>query len=105
MKTIIKSFLLALFFATQILPQEYLEKQFKGYTSPDELITLSANVSFNQAVALLSKVSESVSGKRIVSTVESEEPIGIVLVQYAGLTMKKRRCNHKKKRDNYRTLT
>jgi len=98
MKTTIKSFLFVLFFVAQILPQEFLEKQFKGYRSPDELITLSANVSFNQAVALLSKVSESVSGKRILSTVELDQPIGIeitnmaydkalvVLVQYAGLT-------------------
>jgi len=98
MKTTMKSFLFALIFTVQILPQEYLEKQFTGYRSPDELITLSANVSFNQAVALLSKVSESVSGKRILSTVDLDQPIGIeinnmaydkaliVLIQYAGLT-------------------
>jgi general secretion pathway protein D len=98
MKTTMKSFLFALLFAAHILPQEYLEKQFTGYRSPDELITLSANVPFNQAVALLSKISESVTGKRIIATMDMDTPIGIeitnmpydkaliVLIQYAGLT-------------------
>ena len=97
MKTIVKTFFVVLFFAFQVNPQNYLEREFKGYTNPDELVTLSADVSFDQAIALLSKISESTTGKRIVSTVESSEPIGIeisnmaydkalvVLVQYHGL--------------------
>ncbi|GAB4289154.1 MAG: type II and III secretion system protein [Ignavibacteriaceae bacterium] len=95
MKTFILSVCLIFTFASVVLPQDYLEKQFKGY-SPDELVTMSASLPFNQAIELLSKVSESTTGKRIVSTIESTNPIGIeltnmpydkalmVLVQYAG---------------------
>ena len=97
MKTTMKALFVILFLAIQAYPQKYLEKEFKGGTNPDELVTLSPNVSFNQAIALLSKISESVTGKKIVSTVDSDEPIGIeinnmdydkalvVLVQYKGL--------------------
>ena len=97
MKATMKTLLVILFLAVQANPQKYLEREFKGYTNPDELVSLSPNVSFNQAIALLSKISESITGKRIVSTVESDEPIGIeisnmaydkalvVLVQYHGL--------------------
>jgi general secretion pathway protein D len=102
MKTIINTLLIVLFLAVlipsgNILSQQFLERQFKGYTNPDELVTFSATASFNDAVALLSKVSESTTGKRIVSTVESDANIGIemtnmpydkalvVLVQYHGL--------------------
>jgi len=97
MKTTIKALFVILLLAVQAYPQKYLEREFKGNTNPDELVSLSPNVSFNQAIALLSKISESVKGKRIVSTVDSEEPIGIeinnmaydkalvVLVQYQGL--------------------
>ena len=97
MKTIILSFVLVAFCALTGLSQQYLEKQFKTYTNPDELVTLSANLPFDQAVDLLSKVSESIKGKRIVSTVQSSEPIQmeienmqyekalVVLVQLKGL--------------------
>ena len=58
---------------------------------------MSANLPFDKAVDLLSKVSESMKGKRVVSTYLNAEPIGIeienmqyekalvVLVQYRGL--------------------
>jgi len=97
MKTFISSIILSFFLTITISAQEFLERQFKGYTSPDELISLSANLPFDQAIALISKVSESVTGKRVVSTVESNAPIGIdiqnmtydkaliILVQMAGL--------------------
>jgi type IV pilus assembly protein PilQ len=75
-----------------------LEKEFKGYTNPEELVTMSASLPFSQAIDLLSKVSEKFTGKNIVSTVTSNDPIGIeitnmpydkalvVIVQYNGLT-------------------
>lgn len=99
MKTTFRTFfvILILFLAVQVFPQEYLERQFKGYTNPNELVTLSPSLPFNQAIELLSKISESTTGKRIVSTVQSEKEIGIeitnmaydkalvVLVQYHGL--------------------
>lgn len=97
MKTIIVSFILIVFISLTGFSQQYLERQFKGYVNPDELITLSANLPFDQAIELLSKVSENMKGKRVVSTVQSAEPIGIeienmqyekalvVVVQYRGL--------------------
>lgn len=97
MKTTMKALFVLLLLAVQAFPQKYLEREFKGGTNPDELVTLSPNVSFNQAISLLSKISESATGKRIVSTVDSEDPIAIeinnmaydkalvVLVQYKGL--------------------
>jgi len=97
MKTIIQSLLLMVFISVTGLSQQYLERQFKGYVNPDELVTMSANLPFDKAVELLSKVSESTKGKKIVSTYLNAEPIGIeienmhyekalvVLVQYRGL--------------------
>ncbi len=98
MKTLLTIFVVSLLAFSQLNAQQYLEREFKGYTNPDQLVTLSSNLPFNQAVALLSKVSESTTGKKIVSTVDLKDPIGIeinnmpydkalvVLVQYAGLT-------------------
>ncbi|MFO7448030.1 MAG: type II and III secretion system protein [Ignavibacteriaceae bacterium] len=80
----------------QTLAQAYLERQFKG-TNPNELVSLSSTLSFDQAVELLNKVSESATGKRVVSTVSLADPIGlqidnmdyykalVVLVQYKDL--------------------
>lgn len=97
MKTFIISILFTVFLPLSVYTQQYLERQFKGYINPDELVTMSANLPFDQAIALLSKVSESIKGKRIVSTYQSNEPIGIeienmqyekafvVLVQFKGL--------------------
>jgi general secretion pathway protein D len=97
MKTIVTYFILSLFLALQIFPQKYWERRFKDYTNPDELVTMSESLPFNQAIELLSKVSESITGKRIVSTVQSAEPIGVeivnmpydkvmlIIVQYANL--------------------
>ena len=80
MKTIVTYFFLSLFLALQIFPQKYWERRFKDYTNPDELVTMSETLPFNEAVDLLSKVSESVTGKRIVSAVERTDPIGIEIV-------------------------
>jgi len=102
MKTIITYFILSLFLVLQIFPQKYWERRFKDYTNPDELVTMSESLPFNQAVELLSKVSESITGKRIVSAVERTEPIGVeivnlpydkamlIIVQYANLIFEER---------------
>ncbi len=96
MKTFTITLLLILGLALQSYPQQYLEKEFKGYTNPEELVTMSASLPFNQAIDLLSRVSEKFTGKNIVSTINSEAPIGIeinnmpydkalvVVVQYNG---------------------
>ena len=98
MKTFTITLFLMLGLIFQSYAQQYLEKEFKGYNNPDELVTMSASLPFNQAIDLLSKVSEKFTGKNIVSTVSTDQPIGIeinnmpydkalvVVVQYAGLT-------------------
>ena len=97
MKTIITSIILALLVTLPAFSQQYLENDLKEYTNPNELVTLSSDLPFNKAIELLSKVSESTTGKKIVSTVESNTPIGveiqnmrydkalIIIVQMAGL--------------------
>ncbi len=77
--------------------QRELEKDLSGYRNSEELVTLSETLSFNDAIAILSKVSERLSGKRIVSTVEITAPIGVqiekmpymkallIIVQYKNL--------------------
>ena len=102
MKTTLNAFFVFLLLAVQAFPQEYLEREFKGTISPDELVSLSANVRFDQAVELLSKISESTTGRRIVATVQSDQPIGleisnmaydkalVVLVQYHNLTIEEK---------------
>lgn len=97
MKTITTYFVLSFFIAMQIFAQQYWERRFKDYNNPDELVTMSESLPFNQAVELLSKVSESITGKRIVSTLEITDPIGVeivnmpydkvllIIVQYANL--------------------
>ncbi|MCW8803210.1 MAG: type II and III secretion system protein [Ignavibacteriaceae bacterium] len=97
MKNIITYLVLSFFFVLQAYPQQYWERQFKTYQNPDELVTMSETLPFDQAIELLSKVSESVSGRRIVSTATRQEPIGIeitnmpydkallMIVNFAGL--------------------
>ena len=88
---------LSLFLVIQVFPQKYWERRFKTYQNPDELVTMSENLPFSQAIELLSKVSESTTGRRIVSTIQKDDPIGIeidnmaydkalmIIVQYSGL--------------------
>jgi type IV pilus assembly protein PilQ len=77
---IIKFLLISLVgFNFVLLPQKRIEDQFKTFRNPDELITLSESISFNKAVELLSRISESVTGRKIISTVNIEDPIGIQL--------------------------
>lgn len=80
-----------------IQAQRQLEKDLSGYRNSEELVTLSESLSFNNAIEILSKVSERLSGKGIVSTVEITAPIGVqidrmpymkaltIIVQYQNL--------------------
>lgn len=102
MKTFLYSILIALIFTGSILPQKYWERRLKDYFNPDELVTMSQALPFSEAIALLSKVSESTTGKRIVSTIVSQNPIGIeiesmpydkalfIIVQYAGFVLEEK---------------
>jgi len=83
-------------------PQKYWERRLKDYNNPDELVTMSQTLPYNEAIALLSKVSESTTGKRVVSTIVSETPIGIeiesmpydkalfMIVQYSGYILEEK---------------
>lgn len=96
MRTYILTLVTMLLLISQVFSQQYWERRFKTYNNPDELVTLSQTLPFNQAIELLSKVSESTTGKRIVCTVDKEDPIGIeienmpydkallIVVQYNG---------------------
>ncbi len=53
------------------------QQKVKGYVNPEELVTLSETIPFNQAVEVLNKVSEKFSGKRIVTTANISTPIGV----------------------------
>lgn len=102
MKSVIYSLLLISLFIANVFPQKYWERRFKDYNNPDELVTLSQALPFNEAIALLSKVSESTTGKKIVSTYNSANPIGIeiesmpydkalfMIVQYNGLVLEEK---------------
>ena len=102
MKTVIYSLLLIFMFIGNIFPQKYWERRLKDYNNPDELVTMSQTLPFNEAIALLSKVSESTTGKRIVSTVASDQPIGFevesmpydkalfMIVQYNGFLIEEK---------------
>ncbi|MFH1194108.1 MAG: hypothetical protein V1720_00270 [bacterium] len=96
--------ILILFFAAVVLhaqTEKELVKQLGGY-NPEELVTLSETITYNQAIAVLSKVSEKLTGKRIVSTIQSTEAIGItidkipymkallIIVQYRNLMFEER---------------
>lgn len=78
MKTLI-IILIALFFTASINAQISTDKALNGldHTDPAELVSLSANIPFSQAVIVLSKVSEKLTGKRIVSTANIKSAIGI----------------------------
>ncbi|MCX6150381.1 MAG: hypothetical protein NTX22_07675 [Ignavibacteriales bacterium] len=91
-------FLVIIAAAIPIYAQKELEKTLSQYTNPDELVTLSENLSFDQAIVILNKISEKTAGKKIVSTVSSDKPIGVqiekmayrkalaIIVQYSGYT-------------------
>jgi len=100
MKTLI--FIFAFTFIQLCFAQDISERDLRGYTSPDELVTLSANLPFSNAIELLSKVSELKSGRKIVSTVQRTDAIGVeipniqyekallLIVQYADLLLEKK---------------
>ncbi len=77
MKKILTIWLMCLFAMNQAFSQEYLEKKFKSFQNPEELVTMSASLPFNQAIELLSKVSQKIKGKEIVSTVDNANPINV----------------------------
>jgi type IV pilus assembly protein PilQ len=62
-------------------PQEQLEKKLSGEYSPLELVSITAYAGFDQAIKMLSAVSELVTGKSIISTVSIPNPIGVEIIK------------------------
>ena len=95
-------FLCALFYCLNIVAQPGLEKTLRGYNPPDELISLSANIPFSKAIDLLNNISEKKTGRKILSLIKRDDPIGVeiinvpyekallMIVQYAGLIYEKK---------------
>lgn len=93
------TFLFLLASVQLIFAQIDLKDKLKGYVSPEEVVSLSEKIPFDQAIEVLSKVSEKVAGKKIVSTVQLTTPIGVeivnmqykkalfIIVQYNNLTI------------------
>ncbi|MEW6653445.1 MAG: hypothetical protein AB1394_08245 [Bacteroidota bacterium] len=54
-----------------------LKDKLKGSVNPEEIVSLSESLPFNQAIEVLSKVSEKLTGKNIVSLVPIASPIGV----------------------------
>jgi general secretion pathway protein D len=89
-------FILFLFFSFLLFAQT-TERQLRGYNNPDELISLSPEISYNQAFGLINEISERSRGIRIVVSADLPDPINIliqnmdyqqafsILVQMAGL--------------------
>jgi len=116
-------FLFILLSLQAVSAQYDIKDKLKGYVNPEELVTLSEDIPFDQAVQVLSKVSEKIAGKKIISTVNLSTPIGIeinrmqykkaliVLVQYNNLMFdetetgifirKKEEPKTKSEKDNY----
>lgn len=91
-----------LFCAVSINAQVDLKDQLEGYYTPEEIVSLSQNVPFSEAMEILSNVSEKLVGKKIVSTAGITTPIGIqidnmpykkallIISQYNNLTFEER---------------
>jgi type IV pilus assembly protein PilQ len=54
-----------------------LKDKLKGFVNPEEIVTLSEFMPFDQAVGVLSKISEKITGKKVVLGTQSEKPIGV----------------------------
>ena len=54
-----------------------LKNKLKGAVNPDELVSLAETITFDQAIEVLSIVSEKISGKKIISTISIATPLGV----------------------------
>ena len=95
--------LLSFLLTAPVLSQNQLQKQqLSGYVNPDEIVSLAEHIPFDQAIEILSKVSERNTGKRIVLTTPIVDPIGIeidkmpfrkallIIVQYHNMIFEER---------------
>ncbi len=85
-----------------VFGQQGGQKALRTFNPPDEMVSLSANITFEKAIALINQISEKKSGKKVISLVKREAPIGVeiinvpyekallMIVQYAGLVFEKK---------------
>lgn len=97
MKNIFYIAIISLLLSVQLFSQNYLEKSLQSQ-NPEQLVSLSPNIPFSQAISLISKISLKATGKRIISAVEIDTSIGfeiknmnymkalVVLVRSQGLS-------------------
>lgn len=79
-----KKVVIIIFFLLSVSPvfaQRDLQERLSGFVNPEEIVTLSENIPFNQAIEVLSKVSMKLTGKSIVATAGGSDPIGIEITQ------------------------
>ena len=72
--------ILTVLLTCQLFPQQEFEKRLSGEYSPLELVSISKYVNYDQAIKMLSAVSELVTGKSIVSTVIIPSPINVEVI-------------------------
>lgn len=77
MKLIFPGALLGLWFAFGVAAQDRLPQE---YISPDEIITLSADMSFDQAFEILSKIAYEKEGKTIIDPAKRQGRIDVQIV-------------------------
>ena len=77
-KTII---LLMLLITAPLLGQRELEKRLSQFVNPNEIVSLAEHISFDKAIEVLSKVSKSNTGKKIILATSYNEPIGIEITR------------------------
>jgi len=82
-----------------------LKDKLRGSVNPEEIVSLSETLPFNKAIEVLSKVSEKLTGKKIVSLVALTDPIGVeidkmpykkalfIVVQYNNLIVEETELN------------
>ena len=54
-----------------------LRDKLRGFVNPEEIVTLSETMPFDQAIGVLSNVSEKIAGKKVVLGTQTNKPIGI----------------------------
>lgn len=102
MKKFLILLVIAVFLTQYSFAQKDLEKEMNQYNSPDEVVTLSQSISFDTAIEILAKISLKVTGRNIVSTIQSSELIDLelaninymkalkILTQYRGLIIEEK---------------
>lgn len=94
-----------IFLIGELHAQYDLKDKLRGAVNPDEIVSLSETLSFNQAIEILNKICEKQTGKKIVSLAPVTAPIGVeidkmqykkalfIIVQYNNLTLEETETN------------